>query len=446
MAVQRHRPRIGEERLTVPATFIDFFAGCGGLSLGLLNAHWEGVLAIEKAEDAFATLSHNLVGGNNTDRPAKQSVYRRWPKAIAQKAWDLDAFLGAHAMQLQELQGQVTLLAGGPPCQGFSMAGRRNGSDPRNRLFIDYLAVVAILNPRIVLIENVKGMDVPFGNNGEQSTFAQKLKKKLSSQYFVEQGVILSQDFGVPQVRPRLITVGFHKAFFAQDDIRFFDRLSRSRKSFLIQKGLASTRHQTVGDAISDIAACDGARRRRECTDPASPRGFSEIEYEQIGRLSRYQAFLRSGLADKQQPNSLRLVNHRPDTVRRFREMHALCKDGTIRRGVQLSADERESLTERGLVVSRKHVMVVLDEAHPAHTITTIPDDLLHYRLPRVHTVREYARLQSFPDWFAFKGKFTTGGDRRKAECPRYTQVGNAVPPLLAEAIGRVLLEILRTG
>ena len=73
--------------------------------------------------------------------------------------------------------------------------------------------------------------------------------------------------------------------------------------------------------------------------------------------------------------------------------------------------------------------------------MTTLPDDMIHYAEPRILTVREMARLQSFPDWFQFKGKYTTGGDRRTKECPRYTQVGNAVPPLLAEAIGRALLD-----
>ena len=71
-----------------------------------------------------------------------------------------------------------------------------------------------------------------------------------------------------------------------------------------------------------------------------------------------------------------------------------------------------------------------------APTITTLPDDVLHYCEPRILTVRECARIQSFPDWFRFEGKYTTGGKERVKECPRYTQVGNAVPPLLAKAIG----------
>ena len=77
-------------------------------------------------------------------------------------------------------------------------------------------------------------------------------------------------------------------------------------------------------------------------------------------------------------------------------------------------------------------------------TITTLPDDCMHYDEPRILSVRENARIQSFPDWFAFTGKYTTGGERRKSECPRYTQVGNAVPPIMAEIIGRFLIRLNR--
>lgn len=91
----------------------------------------------------------------------------------------------------------------------------------------------------------------------------------------------------------------------------------------------------------------------------------------------------------------------------------------------------------------KKHRIFPMAPGEPAPTITTLPDDVLHYAEPRILTVRESARLQSFPDWFVFKGKFTTGGDRRTKECPRYTQVGNAVPPLLARAIGSALHMLL---
>jgi DNA (cytosine-5)-methyltransferase 1 len=86
----------------------------------------------------------------------------------------------------------------------------------------------------------------------------------------------------------------------------------------------------------------------------------------------------------------------------------------------------------------------VLDPRKPAPTITSMPDDLLHYSEPRTLTVRENARLQSFPDWFAFRGKYTTGGERRAREVPRFTQVANAVPPLVAEIWGEVLMGYVR--
>ena len=84
----------------------------------------------------------------------------------------------------------------------------------------------------------------------------------------------------------------------------------------------------------------------------------------------------------------------------------------------------------------------VLGENLPSGTITTLPDDQLHYAEPRILTVREQARLQAFPDSFKFMGKYTTGGKKRKTECPRYSQVGNAVPPFLGEVIGRALIKI----
>ena len=77
-----------------------------------------------------------------------------------------------------------------------------------------------------------------------------------------------------------------------------------------------------------------------------------------------------------------------------------------------------------------------------SNTITTIPEDTLHYKEARILTARETARIQSFPDWFEFLGRYTTGGPRRKFECPRYTQIGNAVPPLMAETLGKLIINL----
>ena len=131
---------------------------------------------------------------------------------------------------------------------------------------------------------------------------------------------------------------------------------------------------------------------------------------------------LNGALAD-----SHRFANHRPDTVKKFEWFLKNCKPG------KLEPDDR------GEYANKKRNLYVLNPDLPAPTVTTLPDDLLHFNEPRILTVRETARLQSFPDWFEFKGKYTTGGKQRVKECPRYTQVGNAVPPLLAEAIGKAL-------
>ena len=93
----------------------------------------------------------------------------------------------------------------------------------------------------------------------------------------------------------------------------------------------------------------------------------------------------------------------------------------------------------------KKMALRVLDPDRPSPTITSMPDDLLHYSEPRTLTVRENARLQTFPDWYSFQGKYTTGGHLRKQEVPRFTQVANAVPPLVARAIGETLTDLLRT-
>ena len=129
----------------------------------------------------------------------------------------------------------------------------------------------------------------------------------------------------------------------------------------------------------------------------------------------------------------MRLARHRPDTLRKFKEILETCP-----KGKSLPKEFRDKYN------IRKQCFTPLHPDELAKTITTLPDDLLHYSEPRILTVRECARLQSFPDWFDFLGKYTTGGARRKEECPRYTQVGNAVPPLMAEALGLKIIEMAK--
>jgi len=416
-------------------TFIDLFAGCGGLSLGLMKAGWKGLFAIEQSPDAFKTLQHNLINGSNQIQDAPRF---QWPAWLEERPFEIREFIGAHRRKLRGLRGKVRLVAGGPPCQGFSFAGKRTASDPRNGLFKFHLEIVDIVRPDIVLMENVQGIDTVFGakeikgkrrRGRPRKSYAARIKDALGEHgYHVQQELVRASDFGVPQLRPRYFTVGIRRGLFTSGEVPdFFQILRDIRSEFLKSKRLPIRRPVTVAEAISDLRT--DCTEITECTDPESPRGFKEIVYK--GPVSRYQRLMHEGL-NGYSPNSLRLVNHRPETVRRFDTILRTC-----RKGIQLSDADRERL---GI---GKHAITPLSPDLPSHTLTTLPDDLLHYAEPRIHTVREHARLQSFPDWFEFRGKFTTGGKVRTRECPRYTQVGNAVPPLLAEAIGRAIIELL---
>lgn len=402
-------------------TFIDLFAGCGGLSLGLMNAGWEGLFAVEKDSFAFETLKQNLLDGG----PGPSYV---WPEWLPKAPCDIGQFTKKYHRELESLKGNVTLIAGGPPCQGFSLAGRRDQNDPRNQLFRHYVEVVRLIQPPFLLLENVRGISVEFGKKkranqkrgGRPATpFSQKIKKKLEALgYMVYMKLVRAADFGVPQLRPRYFMIAVRRELLAEPEtFDPFQGLEGIRKEFLQRSGLPLDRPVSVKEALSDLEV--RGQSLVECVD--SP-GFKQITYRQPETV--YQKLLHGSL-NGTAPNSLRLANHRPHIVERFRSILDTC-----RRGVQLNRADRERL---GL---KKHCTVPLDPDKPSHTLTTLPDDLLHYAEPRILSVREYARLQSFPDWYSFTGKYTTGGPLRVQQCPRYTQVGNAVPPFLAECLG----------
>lgn len=140
--------------------YIDLFAGCGGLSLGLFNAGWQGLFAVEKNSDAFKTLHHNLI---------HKKEHYAWPKWLPVKNYDIDHLLKTFHEQLLQLKRNVDLVAGGPPCQGFSVAGRRKEDDSRNKLIDSYLEFIEIVEPAYIFFENVKGFTLRFKNNALES-------------------------------------------------------------------------------------------------------------------------------------------------------------------------------------------------------------------------------------------------------------------------------------
>jgi len=399
-------------------TFVDIFAGCGGLSLGLLQAGWNGLFAIEQDVNAFETLQANLI---STESPLKFS----WPKWLPQSPLSVKEVLKQYRLPLTKIAKSVDLLVGGPPCQGFSTAGRRDPNDPRNNVVKSYLKFVELLQPRIVLIENVRGITVDFDDTNSPDgkiNYAVWLQTELSKNYVVSSRMVDTSKFGVPQRRQRYFVIAIRRD--CSDAFRRcpFDSIEAGRHAFLRSKGIPNI---PVGAraAISDLEISRNGKR--PCKDF---HGFEEIAYR--APLTSYQKLMHAGVNGE--VSDTRLARHKPEIAARFRKIIAFChSDGRL--NVSLSLERRASF---GL---RKSAIRVLDPDNPSPTITSMPDDLIHYSEPRALTVRENARLQSFPDWFCFKGKYTTGGERRRKEIPRFTQVANAVPPLVAEAIGLTL-------
>ena len=395
--------------------FADAFAGCGGLSLGLLQAGLEGRFAIEHDKFAFETLKANLLAPGSKFKFA-------WPRWLPKEPIAVATLLNKYGEQLECLEGKIDVLVGGPPCQGFSSAGRRKHDDPRNKLFASYLRIVDVLKPAAVLIENVRGFTMDFDVDDKVRNYSHKLREKLSENYDVYEALLDLSQFGVPQLRTRYFLLALQPGLCASNP---FDLLRSRLPSFL--RSLRLKVPVTSWAAISDLEVARGGRQPSKETP-----GFDEIRYTKP--LTHFQKLMGAGEAT---PTDLRLARHSGEIADRFQEIIEL-SHAEGRLNTTISDDVRARF---GL---RKRALRVLDPDRPSPTITSLPDDLLHYCEPRALTVRENARLQGFPDWFAFKGKYTTGGRLRRKEVPRFTQVANAVPPLAARAFGEMLIELFR--
>ncbi|MCW3998851.1 MAG: DNA cytosine methyltransferase [Candidatus Bathyarchaeota archaeon] len=389
--------------------YIDLFAGCGGLSLGLSNAGWRGLFAIEKNPMAFSTLKHNLIDKEN---------HFDWPDWLPKKEHNINEVLNKFESELSNL-GRVDLVVGGPPCQGFSLAGRRNKNDIRNTLPQSYIKFVKIVKPSMVFFENVIGFTIGFKHKKSRGkAFSEYVESELRALgYTVKSGIIDFSAYGIPQRRKRFILIGMLNG----NPTQFFQKIVEMKKDFLTRKGL--TESTSLYEAISDLEKTHGQRFSSDC--PAFMEGvYGEITspYQQLMRVQR------SGLL----PDSHRFARHNKKTVDRWIQVLANCP-----RDVVLSEEWKKTFN------LKKKSITPLDCKSTCPTLTTLPDDYIHYSEPRILTVREYARIQSFPDWYEFRGKYTTGGRQRKLEVPRYTQVGNAVPPLFAELSGEILEKML---
>ena len=285
--------------------------------------------------------------------------------------------MGTDPLDIQKrIKREVDIIVAGTPCQGFSTLGKRNSSDPRNMLFKQVARFVKTFKPKMFLMENVGGML----NMGDGVMFVKIRKAFEEAGYSTTYKLLSASDFGVPQNRKRVFMIGTRGN---TKDVRF--PRPRGRKI-------------TVEEAISDLDFLGVGER-------------STIYKKH--QSTAYQRKMRSGGAT--------LHNHEsPCHSERIQKRFARIPSGTNGRSVI----ERSETGKRDC-----HRM---DPASPSKTVTTLPEDFIHYGKNRVPTVRELARLQSFPDSFVFTGPRTTGGDRRAHSCCQYTQVGNAVPPELA--------------
>lgn len=395
-------------------TYIDLFAGCGGLSLGLHNSGWKGLFAIEKSPDAFETLKYNLI---------KKKKHFDWPNWFPQSNHDINDVLSNFSSNLTSLRGEIDLVAGGPPCQGFSMAGRRNEKDSRNDLINSYIKFIDFVQPKIIFFENVKGFTLGFKNNNKKgkaySTYVVEQLENLN--YSVKGELINFSEYGVPQKRTRFILVGIHNNVIDRnpsiDKESFFKKIRENKEQFLINKKLLI--NPTLEDAISDLLRTNGT------VDSETPK-FKAGTYGEAN--SKYQTFLRKHKRKESKVDSHRFAKHTDVVKNRFK----------------IALDEGlKSNDYRKRFKLKKSSTKILEANKPTPTITTLPDDYIHYCEPRIMTVREYARIQSFPDTYEFKGKYTTGGKRRTQEVPRYSQIGNAIPPLFGEQAGMILKELI---
>lgn len=409
-------------------TCIDLFAGCGGLSLGLEEAGFTPLLFSEINKDAAATYLANR----------SASGYFQY----ADIADLTDAKLARHLGFWRE-NGipEIDLVCGGPPCQGYSGIGHRRSFDlhkkdiPSNHLFKEMVRVVKAVRPRMFLFENVRGLMVSrWAKDGEKGEIFKEVLKTLCSikGYRVRWQLVYAKDYGIPQNRPRLLIVGVRNDVSELPPAKKDgdgNLLMSAVKDGVLPEGMGNP--PDLIDVFGDLVDSDYLGKKATVQYPA-------------GAKTRFQKEIRTNLKGR--------VSHKGDALAEQEySQHA----DRIREKFQYMIDHNGVIPEH--MRTKKFAQRVLparwNGGGPNITATSLPEDYVHYCQPRALTVREWARLQTFPDHYVFKGPRTTGGRRRAGDpdkgiwdrdVPKYTQIGNAVPVRLAHQIGQRFAEILR--
>jgi len=354
---------------------IDLFCGCGGFSKGFELAGFEISLGLDSWKDATVTYAHNFPNSH----------------VIHEDIRDLDPSSVKSNYGLND----IDVIIGGPPCQGFSLSGKRTISDPRNHLYKSFVKYVGYFQPKIFVMENVPGI---------VQLFDGKVKDKIINDfsdlgYNVVSHIHTAADYGVPQIRRRVFFVGISKSNSLNREYFTFPQKTHGDKKGLIP-------YITSADAISDL---DFIR-----DDVALPH---KIDYL-IPSQNKYQHLMRAG--------SSYCYNHVTTLHRdKTKSIISLVPDGGNYKDLPENLQDTRRVNIAWTRMNSKKPCFTIDTGHNHH---------FHYKENRVPTVRESARIQSFPDTFIFKGNKTS----------QLKQVGNAVPPLLAKVLADEIYKVLR--
>ena len=350
---------------------LDLFCGAGGLSCG------------------FEMAGFDIVGGIDFDKASIETHEHNFKNSFSY-CGDIKKFSNDNIKK--HFASEVDVIIGGPPCQGFSSANMQQKdikNDPRNKLFFEFIRFVKIIKPKAFVIENVRG--ILSKDNG----FAkEKIYELLGKEgYIINSDVLIASEYGVPQKRVRAVFVGLRKDLLAKFD---FNKLQKKEKV-------------TVKDAISDLYKITEKQ--------VDENGYIKLKNEPN---TLFQKMLRS--------KNNEIFNHEiayPNE--KVQERMSYVPQGGNWKDVPTNLWDRQRDNRHSSAYKR------LDEKDISVTIDTGHMNYFHPLYNRIPTVRESARLQSFPDGFVFIGN--------KGE--QFRQVGNAVPPLLAKAVGDLLKKYL---
>lgn len=518
---------------------IELFAGCGGMSLGLDTAGFDLFFANELSPMAGETFAYNMLGENlqskaDNNEPARKTKWirskyakndlknrlRENPFTASDGAYSdlsditsikgslligdinqLLDFLTSNESIIQQIRDEgIDLLSGGPPCQSFSMAGKREKDNHKNQLPLSFAKIAGLIQPKVVLLENVKGITSPFSEGGNKYYAWLEVAKAFVLEGFVPICMMLnSKYFGVAQNRPRYIMYAFRydildnllsrNSEILRTSLTFYKKVREFREDL----SMVTIKDFKYYDIENDPQVFDGKLLPKitkikgefiSTMDAIDDIKETNINYPLSKIIDGYSGSLNSVFKKASSINeNLSIKNHEPRghkfTVKaRFRFYQVLNSfsqkmrkealdffsgkkidqanleklfDEFSKHDLYLRVGDEEILGKLEtigdfkdlikLIPSKKHSQRALKTSEPAPAQLTVPDDLCHYDVDslRTLTVREMARFQSFPDWFEFKSKVTTGGKNRRFEVPQYTQVGNAVPPMLALSLGKAL-------